>query len=180
MQNRILTLHQRQLASLVDDISRIEAVSYQGVGVVPLDLLRRRPDIQQAERELASATARIGVATADLFPQVSLVDSIGEQGQGWGTTPAVNKHIWSFGPVAVWPLLGRRDAGGAARVDAQRQFHELQEQYAAAQVSQGEHFVQLYKSLGGGWQNYQAIPDIRRPQPAIIAAFHRVLTSSSP
>jgi multidrug efflux pump subunit AcrB len=33
MQNRILTLHQRQLASLVDDISRIEAVSYQGVGV---------------------------------------------------------------------------------------------------------------------------------------------------
>jgi NodT family efflux transporter outer membrane factor (OMF) lipoprotein len=216
---------------------------------VPLDLLRRRPDIQQAERELASATARIGVATANLFPQVALVGSIGEQGQGWGTLPAVNKHIWSFGPAAVWPLLDfgaldaqvdiadletharlvkyRRtilsavqdvdsamdsysaeqdrlnklgDAMLAAQravdlaterynrgltdylnvVDAERQFYELQERYAAAQVSQGEHFVQLYKSLGGGWQNYQAIPDIRRPQPAIIAAFRRVLTSSSP
>ena len=33
IQNRILTLHQRQLASLVDDISRIEATSYAGVGV---------------------------------------------------------------------------------------------------------------------------------------------------
>ena len=38
---------------------------------VPLDLLKRRPDIQQAERELAAATARIGVATANLFPQVA-------------------------------------------------------------------------------------------------------------
>ena len=37
---------------------------------VPLDLLKRRPDIQQAERELAAATARIGVATANLFPKV--------------------------------------------------------------------------------------------------------------
>src|ERR1700685_185312 len=34
IQNRILTLHERQLASLVDDISRIEATSYQGVGVI--------------------------------------------------------------------------------------------------------------------------------------------------
>jgi len=216
---------------------------------VPLDLLKRRPDIQVAERQLAAATARIGVATADLFPQVALVGSIGSQGQGWGTTPSVSRHIWSFGPGAVWPLLdfGALDAEVdiaqlAARaslvnyrktilnavqqvdtsldayqaqevrmenlstamvagqravdlatsrydrgltdflnvVDAERQFYDLQEQYAEAQVAEGEQFVQLYKSLGGGWQNYQAIPAIRRPQPAIIAAFRRVLTSSNP
>ena len=46
-------------------------------------------------------------------------------------------------------------------VDAERQFYDLQEQYAEAQVSQGEQFVQLYKSLGGGWQDYQAVPKIR-------------------
>jgi len=216
---------------------------------VPLDLLKRRPDIQVAERELAAATARIGVATANLFPQVALVGSIGSQGQGWGTTPSVSKHIWSFGPGAAWPLLdfGALDAQVdiaqlAARaslvnyrktilnavqqvdtsldayqaqearmenlstamvagqravdlatsrynrgltdflnvVDAERQFYELQEQYAEAQVAQGEQFVQLYKSLGGGWQNYQSVPAIRRPQPAIVAAFRRVLTSSAP
>jgi hypothetical protein len=47
-------------------------------------------------------------------------------------------------------------------------------------VAQGEQFVQLYKALGGGWQNYQAVPGIRRPQPAIIAALRRALTSSDP
>jgi NodT family efflux transporter outer membrane factor (OMF) lipoprotein len=216
---------------------------------VPLDLLKRRPDIQQAERQLAGATARIGVATASLFPEVSLVGSIGSEGQGWGTTPSVGRHIWSFGPGAIWPLLdfGALDAQvdiadleahlrlvtyrrtilnavqevdtaldaytaeqdrlknlgeamiAAQRavdlsterydrgltdflnvVDAERQFYDLQEQYAAAQVAQGEQFVQLYKSLGGGWQNYQTVPDIRRPQPAIVAAFRRVLSRSEP
>ncbi len=45
---------------------------------------------------------------------------------------------------------------------------------------QGEQFVELYKSLGGGWQGYQDVPAIRRPQPAIIAAFRRTLSSSAP
>jgi NodT family efflux transporter outer membrane factor (OMF) lipoprotein len=215
----------------------------------PLELLKRRPDILEAERELAGATARIGVATANLFPQIAVVGSIGEQAQGWGTTPHIPKHIWSFGPAAVWPLLdfgaldaqvnvaqleahatlvsykkiilnavqevddaidsyraeqdrlkhlgeamlaGQRAVDLATErynrgltdflnvVDAERQFYDLQEQYAAAQVAQGESFVQLYKSLGGGWQNYQTLPPIRRPQPAIIAAFRRALTSSAP
>ena len=215
---------------------------------IPVDLLKRRPDIQQAERQLAAATARIGVATANLFPQVGLVTAIGSQAQGWGTTPNLGKHIWSFGPSALWPLLdfGALDAqvdiadlqahlqavnyrraivnavqevdtaldGYAAQqdrmknlgdamlagqravdlanerynrgltdflnvVDAERQFYDLQRQYADAQVAQGEQFVQLYKSLGGGWQNFQTIPAIRRPQPAIIAAFRRVLSTSS-
>ena len=39
----------------------------------PNDILRQRPDIRRAERQLASQTARIGVATADLFPQLSLL-----------------------------------------------------------------------------------------------------------
>lgn len=216
---------------------------------VPVALLKRRPDVQQAERNLAAATARIGVATAGLFPQVALVGSIGEQAQGWGTIPNISKHIWSFGPAAIWPLLDfgaldalvdiahleahaelvsyRRTILGAVQevdtaleaytaqqdrlqnlgdamiagqravdlaterynrgltdflnvVDAERQLYDLQEEYAAAQVAQGEQFVRLYKSLGGGWQNYQTIPAIRRPQPAIIAAFRRVLGSSAP
>jgi outer membrane protein TolC len=65
-------------------------------------------------------------------------------------------------------------------VDAERLFYDLQEQYADAQVAQGEQFVQLYRSLGGGWQNYQSVPAIRRPQPAVIAAFRRVLTNTAP
>src|SRR5258708_22871946 len=52
MQNRILTLHERQLASLVDDISRIEAVSYQGVGVEKV-YLHERADVTRAISQLA-------------------------------------------------------------------------------------------------------------------------------
>ncbi len=54
MQNRILTLHQRQLASLVDDISRIEAMSYQGVGVEKI-YLHEGADVTRAVSQLASS-----------------------------------------------------------------------------------------------------------------------------
>jgi NodT family efflux transporter outer membrane factor (OMF) lipoprotein len=238
--------------NIVQELSKPELIPSMPAATapgLPLDLLKRRPDVQQAERELAAATARIGVATANLFPQVAIIGSIGSQGQGWGTNPSAGKHIWSFGPGAAWPLLdfgaldaqvdiadlaarasmvnyrkailnavqqvdasldayeaqqvrmeklsaammaGERAVDLATRrynrgltdflnvVDAEREFYDLQEQYATAQVAQGEQFVQLYKCLGGGWQNYQVVPAIRRPQPAIIAAFRRVLSSSAP
>ena len=54
MQNRILSLHERQLASLVDDISRIEAVSYQGVGVEKV-YLHEGADVSRAISQLASS-----------------------------------------------------------------------------------------------------------------------------
>src|SRR5579863_9211542 len=54
IQNRILTLHERQLASLVDDISRIEAVSYQGVGVEKV-YLHEGADVTRAIAQLASS-----------------------------------------------------------------------------------------------------------------------------
>jgi multidrug efflux system outer membrane protein len=66
-------------------------------------LLRRRPDIRQAERALASATARIGVATADLYPSISLGLSAGSTGLldhvGGGNTMR-----WSLGPLISWTL----------------------------------------------------------------------------
>jgi NodT family efflux transporter outer membrane factor (OMF) lipoprotein len=80
---------------------------------VPVDLLRRRPDIRAVERQLAAATARIGVATANLFPSVALTAGFGAQGgTRQGTGVPIHGPIWSFGPGAYWPLLdfGRLDA----------------------------------------------------------------------
>jgi multidrug efflux pump subunit AcrB len=54
IQNRILTLHERQIASLVDDISRIEAVSYEGVGVEKV-YLHEGADVTRAISQLASS-----------------------------------------------------------------------------------------------------------------------------
>jgi NodT family efflux transporter outer membrane factor (OMF) lipoprotein len=227
----------------------IPQVPEQIDGGMPLDLIRRRPDILEAERLLAGATARIGVATANLFPQLAVTAGAGNQAQGLGVTPASNKFIWSAGAGAIWPLLdfGTLDAlvnvadlrthellvnyrqtvlravqevdtsmssyaaqqdrlrnlGEALAasqravdlasqrydrgltdylnvVDAERQQYDLEEQYAAAQVAVGEQFVALYKGLGGGWEQYQSIPPIRQPQPAIVAAFRRLLNPEDP
>jgi NodT family efflux transporter outer membrane factor (OMF) lipoprotein len=79
----------------------------------PVDLLRRRPDIRDAERELAAQTARIGVAIANLFPTVALTAGFGAQGgTRQGTATPIHGPIWSFGPGAYWPVLdfGRLDA----------------------------------------------------------------------
>nr|WP_116310756.1 efflux transporter outer membrane subunit [Cupriavidus taiwanensis] len=72
-------------------------------------LLRRRPDVRQAERELAAATARIGVATADLYPSIRIGASAGLTGVlshlGSGSTAR-----WSVGPLLswTWPTNGVR------------------------------------------------------------------------
>jgi outer membrane protein TolC len=72
---------------------------------LPLDLLRRRPDINEAERQLAGATARIGVATANLFPHLAITGGAGFQGQGLGVTPVMKSFIWSAGPSLMLPIL---------------------------------------------------------------------------
>jgi NodT family efflux transporter outer membrane factor (OMF) lipoprotein len=85
-------------------------------------LLRRRPDIRQAERQLAGATARIGVATAELYPNISLGASFG----GVGLMSQFNDaNTWKFslGPLISWNLpstssarshIGQAEAGTAA------------------------------------------------------------------
>ena len=85
-------------------------------------LLRRRPDVRQAERELAAATARIGVATADLYPRISLTGFYGgvgtnlpsltkEEGLGWGLGPSIN---WTF-PNQSAPRARVREAEAGSR-----------------------------------------------------------------
>jgi NodT family efflux transporter outer membrane factor (OMF) lipoprotein len=65
-------------------------------------------------------------------------------------------------------------------VDAERQEDDLENEYVGSQEAAAEDFVSLYQALGGGWQDYQKFPPIRRPQPAVVAAFTRLLTSHQP
>jgi NodT family efflux transporter outer membrane factor (OMF) lipoprotein len=72
---------------------------------MPSDLLRRRPDIRRAERELAAATARIGVSTAELFPKFSLTGVFGFQADDLDKLPHNSSNFWSIGPTVRWPIL---------------------------------------------------------------------------
>lgn len=75
---------------------------------LPSDLLRRRPDIRKAERELAEATARIGVSTADLFPRFSLTGSFGYEADQPGRVFRDPSNFWLINPALRWPILNFR------------------------------------------------------------------------
>ncbi|KQZ64216.1 transporter [Sphingopyxis sp. Root1497] len=72
-------------------------------------LLARRPDIAAAERRLAAATARIGVATADLYPKVTLGGSIGQTSGGLGDLFGGGPLRWLLGPLINWSF-GNQEA----------------------------------------------------------------------
>lgn len=65
-------------------------------------LLSRRPDVRQAERELAAATARIGVAVAALYPTVTLGGSIGSSATSISGLGSSNAFRFSLGPLISW------------------------------------------------------------------------------
>jgi multidrug efflux system outer membrane protein len=67
-------------------------------------LLARRPDIRAAERRLAAATARIGVATSELYPQISLGGSIGSTAANLGDVFTGGAVRWLLGPLLNWSV----------------------------------------------------------------------------
>jgi outer membrane protein, multidrug efflux system len=75
---------------------------------LPSDLIRRRPDIRIAEAQIHAATARIGVATADLFPKFSLTGSFSFSGETFSAMTDWSSRAWSIGPGMQWRIF---DAG---------------------------------------------------------------------
>lgn len=75
---------------------------------LPSQLLQRRPDVQEAERQLAAATAQIGVATADLYPKFSLTGAYGYEGVSASDWFTGSSKFWSLGPTVQWNIF---DAG---------------------------------------------------------------------
>lgn len=124
---------------LDSDIARVRSVlaaqrpipqvpEFVDVGV-PSELLRRRADVREAERQLAAATADIGVAVADQYPRLTLVGSLGLDSIHPGQLTDAMSRAWSVGPSLALPLFsgGRlreqvkvREAGRDAALAAYR------------------------------------------------------------
>jgi len=92
---------------------------------LPSDLLRRRPDIQQAERQLAASTARIGVATADLFPKFSLTGVAGYESTSASDWFSGGSKFWSIGPTVQWRIFDAGRIRANIRVQDARQEQAL-------------------------------------------------------
>jgi multidrug efflux pump len=86
---------------------------------LPAELLERRPDVAAAERQLAAANARIGVAKAAFFPSFRLTASGGYVSGELDTLFNWDSHVWSIGPSVSLPIFaGGRNRAGLARARA--------------------------------------------------------------
>jgi multidrug efflux system outer membrane protein len=92
---------------------------------LPSELLRRRPDVRRAESELAAATARIGVATAALFPSFSLTGALGLQSTNLPNFLSASSRLWSIGSILQWPLFDAGKIRAAIEVEDARQEQAL-------------------------------------------------------
>uniref|UniRef100_UPI00258CCCAA efflux transporter outer membrane subunit n=1 Tax=Pseudomonas sp. TaxID=306 RepID=UPI00258CCCAA len=102
--NRIATLLGERPDQLSVDLSpaKLPAISKALPIGDPGELLRRRPDVRSAERKLAAATANVGVATADLFPRVSLSGFLGFTAARGSQIGSAAANAWSLGPSITW------------------------------------------------------------------------------
>jgi len=119
-----------QPGALWDELSKAGAIPSLPPEVLvglPSELLRRRPDIRTAERQLAAATAQIGAATADLFPKFSLTGTAGLQSISASDWFTGRSRFWSVGPTISWPIF---DAG---RIRANIEVRNAQQEQALAQ-----------------------------------------------
>lgn len=97
---------------------------------VPSELLRRRPDIRRAEAQLHAATARVGIATADLYPKFTITGSISYLAHSLSSLFAYASQYWFFGPSIDWSLF---DSG---RTKATIRVHEALTEQALIRYKQ--------------------------------------------
>jgi len=89
----------------IPGIADPDAIAVRIPAGLPSDLLRRRPDIRRAEREMAAATARVGVATADLYPKFSITGTAGLESISASDFLFATSRMWSVGPTVRWPIF---------------------------------------------------------------------------
>jgi len=89
---------------------------------LPSDLLRRRPDIRRAERQIAGASARVGVATADLFPKFELTGMLGLDSTKPKNLFNYSSRYYSIVPGVTWPIFS------AGRIESQIKVQDEEQQ----------------------------------------------------
>jgi NodT family efflux transporter outer membrane factor (OMF) lipoprotein len=132
--NRLAVLLGRQPGDLPQEVAEHRPIPVTPIEIavgVPAESLRRRPDVRRAEWELASQTARIGVATAELYPKFSLVGSIGLESLSIDTLFGTSNRTYGIGPTFSWRIFDAGRVRQQIEVETARQEQALI-QYEAA------------------------------------------------
>ena len=153
------------------------------VAEMPADLLRRRPDVRLAERQLAAQSGLIGIAESELYPSITLLGTLGIKGTGGGN----EVFSWAAGPSISWNLLDRGTLTNQILVQDAR-FEQLHERYrdavfkaarevddAAVAYANGQTEVQLLTQTGAAASRSLEIANTQYREG--MADFQRVLDS---
>jgi NodT family efflux transporter outer membrane factor (OMF) lipoprotein len=135
---------------------------------LPSGLVRQRPDILSAEAQLHAASANIGVATAAMFPSISLSGTYGGAGSGFGNLPAASGRFWSIGPSATVPIFqgGTLWYGRKAAIDA---FQQSQASYRQTVLNAFAQVADSLKALEHDAEGLQAQVDAVRAASETLA-----------
>ena len=145
----------------MDPLTTIPASPLEIPVGLPSDLLKRRPDIRRAERELAAASARIGVAKSDLFPRFFLTGAVGLQSLDSADFLNAGSRSWSLGPSLKWPIF----SAGRIRQNIQVQkARELQAalRYEEVVLKSLEEVENALVSFGKEQERHRALNDAER------------------
>jgi NodT family efflux transporter outer membrane factor (OMF) lipoprotein len=128
---------------------------------LPSDLVNQRPDILAAEAQMHVASAKIGVATALMFPSFSLNGTFGTSGTNFGNLTASSGKFWSIGPVATIPLFQGTTLwfGRKAAIDA---YQQSRANYRQTVLSAFEQVADSLKALEHDAEALQAQVEAKR------------------
>jgi NodT family efflux transporter outer membrane factor (OMF) lipoprotein len=121
--NRLATLTGGFPASVESILASSRGIPVPKAGYsagLPADLLRARPDIRRAERELAAQNARVGVAVADLYPRFTLFGDFKLQAANSGNLFDSASRAYSFGPAFQWQIFSAGRIRNNIRVEESR------------------------------------------------------------
>jgi outer membrane protein, multidrug efflux system len=138
---------------------------------LPSDLLRRRPDVRRAERQLAAATAQVGAATADLFPKFFLTGVAGLQSVSASDWINGGSRFWSIGPRITWPVF---DAG---RIRANIEIRNAQQEQALTQYEKS--ILSAFRDVETALVNYANEQARYRSLTDAVAANRRAVTMAN-
>lgn len=112
----LLGIYPQQLAGWPDDEYTLPSfVELVGVGM-PAGLLRRRPDIRAAERQIEASAAQLGATRRDWFPQIFINGSIGFASESLKELPRSKSLTWEIAPTIKWAIFS-----GGERINATRE-----------------------------------------------------------
>ena len=128
---------------------------------LPSDLVNQRPDILAAEAQMHVASAKIGVATALMFPSFSLNGTYGAAGSSFGNLSSANSRFWSIGPSVTTPVFQGTSLWFVRRaaIDA---YHLSQANYRQAVLGAFEQVADSLKALEHDAEALQAQVEAQR------------------